>query len=512
MIIERWLARMSLEQMLCDPLAFALTTASPLQRAICRIAEGVPLGLLAQDPTVRRALGATVGLSYRPREVAVVAGVRTGKSLLAAAMGVHAALRCDVSALRPGEVPRVAIVSTKLDNADVVYKHLKGHVCASPVLRSCLLSDPETSSSSLLLRHPSGRPIEVCTVAGSKAGSSLVSRWMAAVIFDEYARMTGDSSEGIVNWTDSRRAVMARILPGGYLAHITSPWAPFGPAYTHVQQHWGAPSPELVVLKARADELNPAYWTPERVAAAEASDPDVYRTDVLAEFSSPEEALYSADHIEACTRQRPLERASQLPDGASYTAAMDPATRGNGWSFVVATREGRKRIVVLAREWIGSRACPLSPDAVLSEIAAACRPYGIRDIDTDQWSGDALSDIAGRHGLTLHAWTTPDRLRTERYLAIRTMLAMGEVELPPVAQLRTDLLRLRKRITQSGTSIVLPQTSDGRHCDYAPALMLALSRYIDDVPAAGGDPVKQEADRMREAAIRSVLGANDDDE
>ena len=44
----------TLETKLCDPAFFGLTTASPLQRAICRVADGKALGGLAADPVVMR--------------------------------------------------------------------------------------------------------------------------------------------------------------------------------------------------------------------------------------------------------------------------------------------------------------------------------------------------------------------------------------------------------------------------------------------------------------------------
>ena len=36
---------------------------------------------------------------------------------------------------------------------------------------------------------------------------------------------------------------------------------------------------------------------------------------------------------------------------------------------------------------------------------------------------------------------------------------------------------MRRRVTQAGLTYVLPKTSDGRHADYVPALMLAVSRF-----------------------------------
>jgi hypothetical protein len=247
-VVSRAVALSSLEWKLTDPLAFGLTTASPLQRAVCRVADGVPLGSLAFDGTVIQGIRDVHGLpSERPREVFVVSGIRTGKSLSAACNAFHMAVTCDVSSLRPGEIPRVSVVSLKKDLADVIMNHLVGSVQASPLLRPFLIGTP--TADGLMLRHPTGIPVEVCVVAGSRAGSSLVARWSAGCIFDEFPRMVG-GDDGVVNWDDSRAAVIQRLLPGCQLWHIGSPWAPYGPAYEAVTEFHGKPSAQRIVIRA----------------------------------------------------------------------------------------------------------------------------------------------------------------------------------------------------------------------------------------------------------------------
>jgi hypothetical protein len=195
---------------------------------------------------------------------------------------------------------------------------------------------------------------------------------------------------------------------------------------------------------------------------------------------------------------------------------MDPATRGNGWTLLIATREGERMRVVAAREWIGTSAAPLSPAAVLDEVIALCRVYGIESADTDQHMGDALASLASERDFSLVRCTVTDAQRTARWLAIRTRFALGQIELAPSDgdRLRGDVLRLRKRVTQAGVRIDLPSTQDGRHCDYAPALMLVLSRYLDDVqPQAAGPAEDREVAEMRRWAERRYLrrGGEDDD-
>jgi len=95
--------------------------------------------------------------------------------------------------------------------------------------------------------------------------------------------------------------------------------------------------------------------------------------------------------------------------------------------------------------------------------------------------------------------------KTQKWLLLRTKLSEGEIELPPEPMLRSDLQRVKRRTTQATVQIVLPKTSDGRHCDFAPALLGALSQWLDDVspaPVEDGTPeaVAREVARMRKAA------------
>lgn len=484
----------TLEWWLTEELAFGLTSATPLQRAICRVLDGQPLEELAYHPDVVAAFGCEPpSLMRPPREFSILAGIRAGKSLLAACLAARATQVCDLSKVGPGEIPRVSIVSTKRDLAEVVFSHVVGRLQASPLLSGLIAGEP--SADTIHLRHPSGRLVQISVVAGSRAGTSLVARWSAGCVFDEFPRMVGEG-EGVVNWDDSRAAVYARLLPGAQIVNIGSPWTPFGPAYEQATEYHGKPSTNLVVVRAPGPAMNPVWWTPERVEEAKA-DPDVYRTDVLAEFRSPGEALFSLDLLNRCTRTGPEMLGAE--GQASYSAAMDPATRGNGWTFVIVTRQGKMKRVAYAREWRGSQASPLNPETVMAEIASICNAYDVRSIDTDQWMGDALSAIGRRWGLGLaiNRWTSEQR--AERYLALRTRLEMGEIELAPVPQLKTDLLRVQKKVTQRGVSIELPLSEDGRHCDYAPALVLAMSRYLDDYRPEPLTPEVMEAERMRKA-------------
>lgn len=453
---------------------FGLATPTAVQRAVCRIADGRPLGDICRHPQVTEAIGAFRGPLFRPRTIAFLSAIRGGKSLLTGAAGVRCALTWRAPPqMLDSDVPRVSIVSIKRDQAGVIFAHIAGAFARSERLRAMLIDEPR--SDRILLRHPSGRPVEIMVVAGAKAGGTLTARYMAAVLFDEAPRMVG-ADDGKVNLEHERDAIRGRLMDCDCTSEwlTGSPWAPFGPVHQVYLDHFQKPSPAAVVIKARGDWLNPIWWTPERIAEVERDNPTAYRTDFLAEFADAEEALISSIEIERCTRRL----AGDLPPerGYEYAAEMDPATRSNGWTLCVSKRDGTKSIIALAKEWRGTRAAPLSPERVFQEMAGILEPYGVFSVGTDQWSADANADLAKQCGLRLDEWPATGRSNTEGYLELRARIAVGDVELPNDPVLLADLRRLRRVTTQAGIAIHLPNTNDGRHCDYAPAVMRAVQR------------------------------------
>lgn len=493
--LQRAIRSMTLEMLFTHPGAFGVTTATPLQRAICRVADGQPISDLATHPDVLAAMGDVTGLRGRPRRVLVLAAIRTAKSLLAATIATRAAMTCDLSALRPGETPRVSVISLDKDKARAVFDHLVGTLTSKPALRGLMLSPP--TADAVTLRHPSGKPVEVMVVAGSKAGGSLVARWSAGCIFDEAPRMNGEE-DGVVNYDDAYRAVVGRLLPGAQIIDMGSPWAPRGPIYDAVQEFWKKPSMSLVVVRGTGPTMNPYWWTPERCEELRQTSEQAYRTDVLGEFADAESTLIPQEQIERATRAGPAK--IDRIDGHQYVAAMDPAVRRNAWTLVVCTRryrheDGRQCLsVVLAKQWIPTAAAPLDAETVVSEIAAELRGYGLEQVWTDQWASDVLRSIGHRHGLNIVRDEANGTRRVEMYESLRTRFADSGIEIPDVPVLRQDILGIRKRVTMSGLAIELPRTADGRHADFAPALALAASKGLADGPVPVRVPTAE--DRM----------------
>lgn len=449
---------------------FGIHTATPLQLAICRIIDGEAVTKPEQVEALTKACGGVLPTA-RPTEFYLLAAIRSAKSMIAAAVGLRASQTVDLSGLRHGETPRYSILSTSRDNAKVIFKHLLGTVRAEPLLRPLLIGD---TADTITLRHPTGRGVEIHVAAGAKAGSTLVARWSLGVTFDEAPRMGGED-DGVINLDDSARAVRGRLLPGAQILYVGSPWAPFGPVYTAVQTHFGKPTRDVLVVRAAGPDMNPVWWTPDRCDALLRTDPDTYATDVLGEFRLAEAGLFGAE-LDAYSRKEETLR----PDAKHYyVAAMDPATRGNAWTLVVMTRERDKRIVVLTKEWKGTKAEPLNPSKTFEEMAGLLRPYRVDNVVSDQWSYDSLRDTATRYGLNLRQKPLTQAESADAWVSLRNAMIQGNVEASG-QQLIEDLKRLIRRTTQAAFAVHLPETGDGRHCDFAPAFLRAWLTYCQD--------------------------------
>ena len=184
-----------------------------------------------------------------------------------------------------------------------------------------------------------------------------------------------------------------------------------------------------------------------------------------------EESFLSVAMLDRATREDGI-----LPreSGIYYVAAMDPGFTRNPWTFAIGcmrrTGEICKKTVVCWREWAGSPSKPLDPEKVLREIQELCVSYGCDGVETDQYEKFGLQSIAARIGFHVYIRELGATSSMAAYESLELEMADGGVELPPDANMRADLLSLRRKLTSGGFTMLLPETPDGRHADWAPTL------------------------------------------
>jgi hypothetical protein len=510
--------RLNLENLLCAPNGFQLTTATNLQRAICRMETGEPLEEYANCPEVIECIGGAQAFGTLPRSApsisVLLAAVRSAKSLKAAAKAFRASHVADLSKIKPDEIARYSVLSVDKDKANAVMEHLTGKVNASPALSASVI---KVAGESMWIMRADGRVVEIKVMAGKRAGSSVVARWSAGVTLDEGPRMNG--SEHVVNLPDLLVNLPARMLPGTQIDIVGSPWGPSGPVYDMYIDCYGRPSSDMLFMIAKGPDMHPAHFTPEFCAKLAKEDPRAHRTDVLAMFADPEDSLLSSLDVEECTRKGTNQLDLQ-PNEQPCSAAIDPANRRNAWTLVITrpTADGKRCEVVLARQWMGSKSAPLASSRVFAEMKPLLELYKVDHVWTDQASFNDKFELAQQAGITLIEddfteanWRAHAKL-LEKHVSERT------ISLPPNAALRADILGIQRRLTARSWQIVLPSTGDGRHGDYAPALCLSLKhlpsplvtvepsgidenerRVLDFINSSKSNPTRHAAERLRSA-------------
>ncbi|GAC1536388.1 MAG: hypothetical protein NVS3B10_00270 [Polyangiales bacterium] len=462
-----------MERLLTSPEGFGLVSASPLQRAICRAADGLAIPTATLDDLgVRKHFGcdrSRLG-GTKPSIVTVVAGIRSAKSLIAGCAALRSALTADLSALQSHEFARVGIVAPTVDNAHATFKMLVGAVQASPLLSGLLEGEPTVDTFWIV--RPDGRRIEFKVVAAHRGGMTLRSRWLAGFVLDEVALFGASLDGAAVSAEDLLQSAETRLLKGGQGWLVSSPFGPTGLLHAEWRANFGAPGERLVV-HAPTQAMNPAFPV-SKIEYTRSQQPDVAAREYDAQWVDADTALLDGKLVDASVR---IDATPVPPDAdSSYVAAWDAATRGNAWTLIVARRVAEKIEVSLATQWAGSKTAPLDPARVIAEIASILAPYRVHAVHSDAWSVDALATIAAQSGMQLVPQTLSGVAKVNVYEQLRVAFARGAMSLPAVPQLVADLKGIRKRASSNSIAIDLLKTPDGRHGDFAPALALVVAR------------------------------------
>ena len=466
---------------------YADLPASPLQLAIARAADGRDLdGVL--DPV---SLRAHFGVDELPADlgavlVVLICGVRSGKSFLAACAAIRGCLTVSLAQLKRHEVARFAIVAPTVDNANATFRILAGIVSESPVLSRLVQKQVD---GELLLRRLDGRIVEIVVVAAHRGAITLRSRWLLGFCIEEVAGFGIEVQGAVVTGEELLRAGEPRLLPGAQGWIISSPFGPQGLLWEFYKDHFGKPG-RVLVVHAPTLAMNPSF-DPAQVEAVRRRDPDTAAREYDAQWLDASTSLLTGAAVDRCSRRSPL--VVPYERGHDYFAFIDPATRGNAFTLIIATRAKRqgllKTVVVLARQWVGSKTAPLSPKRVLAEIVDICRPYKVDMAYTDQHAADAYRDIATDLGFTLVIDTITLEKKNELYQTLALAFADERIEVPADPVVRADLLSIRKIATQSSVRFDLPVTADKRHADYCqPIAMAATRRLLDPEEIVDGPP------------------------
>jgi hypothetical protein len=434
-------------------------------------------------------------------EVACVVGCQSGKTQVAALIGVFEAARAIMQQTRNLYVPLVAQDSRASQRA--LFGYVKEAVMASPVLAREVVKD---LSETLELTGGLTLAVYPCRPAAIRGIRA------ACVIIDELAFFV--STDGRPTDVEMLRAARSRIATtGGKVIVLSSPYAQAGALWELHRRHYGQEDSSTLIWQASAPDMNPTLPRDylERMAQ---DDPEAYRSEVLGEFRAGVSTLFEPEALDACldreVRERaPLQDRPGKPTPPPYGSFIDAAS-GSGrdaFTCAVAHAEGDRVVLDCLRAWRP----PFNPSGVIREVADLLRTYRLSETAGDRYAPGFVAEGFRAHGIS---YRPSQHDRSALYLELLPLVNARRAVLLDRPDLLKELRGLERRRGPSGRDRV--DHRPGQHDDLANAAAGALvlaAQALDRAPLmllSGGQWLTGAVQQVREtvgAALASMKSA-----
>jgi hypothetical protein len=257
--------------------------------------------------TLRKAAHCANSPTQRVRELWCVAGRRSGKSRIAAAVAVYLALFVQ-HRLAKGERGMCLVIAGSVDQARMVFNYIRGFLEAAPALEREVAA---VKRSEIELKNG------IVIAVHSNSFRTVRGRTLVAAILDE-----------VSFWRDETTAtpdveVYRALLPSlattdGMLIGISTPYRRLGLLHQKHRDHFGVDDDNVLVVQGASTVFNPSL-SDAVIAAQRTADPTAAGAEWDAEFRSDISSFLDDELIDRAVEQsRPLE----LPpaDGVLYAA------------------------------------------------------------------------------------------------------------------------------------------------------------------------------------------------
>jgi len=402
------------------------------------------------------------------RVVVQVKGRDVGGSRLGAERCAHLALTIPLDRIGQEELAYVVFCGPKLRHARVGLRHARGALKHHGVT---LLDDSRDGFT--IARHD-GRKVRFEAFAASRGGDTVRGVPIIAALLDE-AAFFYDEASGVANAETIFGALIPRLLPGGQVLIVSSPWSESGLLYSEFARNRGAPMTALAAFCPTGLMRDDAE-TIAMIAAERLRDPENARREMDAEFLSIGSGLYF-DHYavgQSAVTSIPL---IALPPHTGWTvvAGYDPAYVRDAAEGVVVRTDGTRFEVVELFTAIPEKGKPLVPSEVDRAFAELAKKHGAKQIATDQHYRQGVAENVGKSGIELCDVPTGNQGKFAVFTAARELIHGDQVRWSSGhVRLTRQLREIVGRPLSGGLIAISSPRRRGDHGDAAHALVLAL--------------------------------------
>jgi hypothetical protein len=390
-----------------------------------------------ETKTFNRVAGDRKVPKHRPRELWAICGRGSGKSRIAGACAVHAALLTG-HRLSAGEQGFVLVLSPTVSQAKVVFHYALGFIEASPVLRGELASNP--TQYEIRLRN------RVTIATHPNSYRSVRGRSILTAILDE-ASFFRDEASASPDIETYRAVLPSLIRTNGQLIGISTPYRKVGLLFQKHRDHYGVDDDDVLVVQGSSRTFNPTLSEVDIHRASQA-DPEAGRSEWDAEFRDDISAFLSEADIDACIDYgRPLELPPQ--PGIKYCAFVDPSGgRHDAFTLTIAFMEPDHTIVAAV---VRAQYPPLDVKATVEEFAELLRDYRLHEVTGDNYSAEWVTTAFKEAGIRYHR---SELNKSQLYLEGLPTFTRRTLRLPNHPRLLRELRLLERRTHVGGKDTV----------------------------------------------------------
>jgi len=310
--------------------------------------------------------------TQRVRELWCIAGRRSGKSRIAAAIAIYSALFVKHK-LSAGERGAVLVLAATTEQARVVFEYAKAFLDAAPALQreieSFTRSEIRLRNGIIISIHPN-------------SFRSIRGRTLCACVFDEVA-VWRDEQSAQPDVEVYRSVLPALLTTKGMLVGISTGYRRVGLLWQKHRDHFGHDDAGTLVVQGATQQFNGTVDEAE-IAAQVAADPAAARSEWFGQFRDDLSTYLSDDLIDAAIEPgRPLELSPQK--GVAYRAFTDAAAgvgRGDAYTISLGHQQDDKFVVDVVRGVVGK----FNPSEVTKQYAQLCREYHVHRVVGDNWA------------------------------------------------------------------------------------------------------------------------------
>lgn len=440
------------------------------------------------------------------RVAGAVCGRGSGKSLMGGTRVLHLACTVDLSKLRPREVAFCPVIAPDLDTAQQVVRFALG---AAEQLGLVITQRERDGDAGFTISRAGNRKVRIVARAASAKGASIRGRSMPCAVLDEACFFRDATYK--VNDQDIFDALRPRIMSGGQILILSSPWMESGLLYNLWKRNFNHPVDALI-----AHAPTSLMRTDDRAVLADIDaerkiDPEKCARERDGEFmTSNASAFFDPRALGAML----TDVEPSMIAGATKAVGGDFAFQRNATSFVAVQlreNEGKQIFEVTDIYEKIPRGEPLRPSEICEDAAKFAKEAEVDEIVSDGHYRETIAEHLHTRGIVRIDAPAGATGKAETHQIARTLINEGQVCLPVAIKgdgsLTERLMRqLREVVSRplagGGVAIDSPTWRTGEHGDIASAFVLALWRAFK----LGWRPTaKTRADEAHDAAEASGI-------